>query len=218
MHPEVFWRNVQWHEGDEIKVFLRAHQVLDTPYFTTSPVAELRRGAPPFSRPARRRPAPVSGVRRSPRRQAYLAQRLLFSNGEISYASWATRRPAVSATKACRAHLAPFLAQRIELESAYFGTRSLLEVYLGKNAARRVLAGAFRRGGGELIEAAIWFYDLATSPARAIARRPARSSSCSTLTSTWWRRRSPRTAADEVHRRAHARDLPVDHESDAARA
>jgi adenylate cyclase len=33
-------------------------------------------------------------------------------------------------------------------------------VYLGKNAARRVQAGEFRRGGGELIRAAIWFCDL----------------------------------------------------------
>jgi len=36
----------------------------------------------------------------------------------------------------------------------------LLEVYLGKNAARRVEGGQFRRGGGELIRAAIWFCDL----------------------------------------------------------
>jgi adenylate cyclase len=38
--------------------------------------------------------------------------------------------------------------------------RSLLDVYLGHNAARRVLAGAFRRGGGETIRAAIWSCDL----------------------------------------------------------
>lgn len=38
--------------------------------------------------------------------------------------------------------------------------RELLTVYLGQNAARRVLAGAFTRGGGEEIRAAILFSDL----------------------------------------------------------
>src|SRR5262249_35940645 len=34
------------------------------------------------------------------------------------------------------------------------------EVYLGKNAARRVLAGEVQRGRGEPIDAAIWFCDM----------------------------------------------------------
>jgi adenylate cyclase len=52
------------------------------------------------------------------------------------------------------------LAQRIELASAYHATRALLEVYLGRNAGQRVAHGGFRRGSGELIDAAIWFCDL----------------------------------------------------------
>jgi adenylate cyclase len=92
----------------------------------------------------------------------YYAQGLRFSNGEVSYVSWATREPGGFSDEALRAldAMAPVLSRRIELESAYHATRSLLEVYLGKNAARRVLAGQFRRGGGELIRAAIWFCDL----------------------------------------------------------
>jgi adenylate cyclase len=58
------------------------------------------------------------------------------------------------------AALTSTLARRIEIESSYHATNSLLEVYLGKNAARRVINGQFRRGGGELIRAAIWFCDL----------------------------------------------------------
>ena len=52
------------------------------------------------------------------------------------------------------------LARRLELESAYFATRALLDLYLGKNAARRVLAGEVQRGRGEQIDAAIWFCDM----------------------------------------------------------
>jgi adenylate cyclase len=38
--------------------------------------------------------------------------------------------------------------------------QSLMTVYLGANAAQRVLAGAFRRGTGTPIPAAIWFCDM----------------------------------------------------------
>ena len=83
MHPEVFWRNVQWHEGDEIKVFLRPHQVLETPYFTTSAVAELRKGAPPFHVPLVPGPLPfpVCEDLRAEGHTDYFAQGLAFTNG-----------------------------------------------------------------------------------------------------------------------------------------
>jgi adenylate cyclase len=92
----------------------------------------------------------------------YFAQGLPGSTGEISYISWATRQPSGFSDDAVAAltALSPYLAQRIELESAYHGTRALLEVYLGRNAGQRVVAGGFRRGSGELIDAAIWFCDL----------------------------------------------------------
>jgi adenylate cyclase len=38
--------------------------------------------------------------------------------------------------------------------------RRLLDVYLGQNAAERVLSGGFRRGSGQLLTAAIWYCDL----------------------------------------------------------
>src|SRR5258708_2148654 len=155
MHPEVFWRNIQWHEGGAIEVFAREHQLLGMPFFTKSPVAELRKGAAPIRvllAPGPL-PYPVCEYLRAQGHTDYLAHGLPFSNGEISYASWATREDGGFGEEACATldRLAPFLARRVELESAYYATRSLLEVYLGKNAARHVLAGAFRRGGGELI-------------------------------------------------------------------
>jgi len=39
-------------------------------------------------------------------------------------------------------------------------TQSLLQAYLGRRSAGRVLAGAARRGIGETIEAVIWISDL----------------------------------------------------------
>jgi adenylate cyclase len=164
MHPEVFSRDVQWSEAEGVKVLTREHHLLDTPFYTTSPVAEIRKGAASIRVPliAGPLPYPVCESLRAQGCTDYFAQALRFSNGEISYASWTTREANGFDEQACAIldGLAQPLARRVELESAYYGTRTLLEVYLGKNAARRVLAGAFRRGGGELIDAAIWFCDL----------------------------------------------------------
>lgn len=56
--------------------------------------------------------------------------------------------------------LGPLLSLHVRIVAAGFATQSLLEVYLGTNASRRVLEGAFRRGTGTDIEAALWFCDM----------------------------------------------------------
>jgi adenylate cyclase len=61
----------------------------------------------------------------------------------------------------------PTLAVIVELASGYHGTTSLLEVYLGKDAARRVTEGKYKRGTGELMRAAIWTCDLRGFTSRA---------------------------------------------------
>lgn len=92
----------------------------------------------------------------------YYVQALPFTNGQVSYVSFATDTPQgfTAAHLALLDEVRPFLARRLELEAAYYATRALLDVYLGKNAARRVTAGAVKRGEGELIDAAIWFSDM----------------------------------------------------------
>ena len=163
-HPEVLWRTVQWHEVDGVKVLERQHQTSQEPFFTDSPVALLIRGAAPIR--VRLTPGdlpyPVCRDLRELGGTDYYAQGLTFLNGETSYVSWATRDAGGFDDETIRAldAIAPSLARRVELESAYHATRTLLGVYLGRNAARRVLDGAFKRGGGELIPAAIWFCDL----------------------------------------------------------
>ena len=163
-HPEVLWRTVRWHEAEGVTVVERPHELAREAFFKNSPVAQLIGGAAPIrvrldgadlQFPICRELAEQGGT-------DYYAQGLGFSNGELSYVAWATREPSGFTDDALRAleGMAPMLARRIELESSYYATRSLLEVYLGKNAAQRVVNGQFRRGGGELIRAAIWFCDL----------------------------------------------------------
>jgi adenylate cyclase len=164
MHPEVLWRTVQWREGHDVVVRDQAHARLDDAYYTSSAVAVARRDP----RPVRVRlgegalPYPLCVDLRAEGGTDYYVVGLPFANGQTSYVSFATRAREGFSTEALAVFeaLRPFLARRLELESSYYATRALLDVYLGKNAARRVFAGAFQRGKGELLSAAIWFSDM----------------------------------------------------------
>lgn len=103
----------------------------------------------------------------------YLAFAVVFGDGTRSFVSFATEEPAFSpvAVEALEGCL-PALALRLELAGARLALCSLLEVYLGNNAAARVLGGAFRRGGGESIRAAIWFCDMRDFTHFAESHRP----------------------------------------------
>jgi adenylate cyclase len=163
-HPELVWHTVQWSGEAGVRVVDRPRAWLDTGYYTNSPVALLETGAPPIR--VRLDAAdvrfPICADLKAQGGTDYFAQGLPGVAGETSYISWATSAAGGFSDDAIAAliALAPALAQRIELESAYHATRALLEVYLGRNAGRRVLRGEFMRGGGELIDAAIWFCDL----------------------------------------------------------
>jgi adenylate cyclase len=164
-HPELVWRTVQWKEDSGVQIIDRRRSVLDEPYFTRSPIALLRRGAPPIRvrlLPGEALPFPICEDLRAKGGTDYFAQGLPASNGETGYVSWASCAPDGFSDESVAAltALTPELGQRIELASAYHATRALLQVYLGRNAGARVVEGSFQRGGGELIDAAIWFCDL----------------------------------------------------------
>ncbi|HUQ04754.1 MAG TPA: adenylate/guanylate cyclase domain-containing protein [Kofleriaceae bacterium] len=79
-----------------------------------------------------------------------------------AWISFATRRPSGfdDAQLALLTEATPLLSLHIQLLMARFETRSLLDVYLGRNAARRVIDGEFRRGTGADLDAALWFCDM----------------------------------------------------------
>jgi adenylate cyclase len=175
-HPELVWHTVQWNEEDGVRRLDRQRRTLGESYYTRSPLPLLQQGAAPIrvrlDRPEL--PFPVCEDLRAQGGTDYLVQGLRHLSGQIGYVSWATRDPAgfSDAWLDELVGLGPHLAQRIELEAAYDATRALLEVYLGKNAARRVLQGEFRRGEGQLLHAAIWFCDLRGFTALSDANEP----------------------------------------------
>ena len=92
----------------------------------------------------------------------YLVLPVPFSDGSDKALSLATRRPGGfdDADIALFAAAMPAFAAILEVQALRRTTRTLLDTYVGREAAQRVLAGQIRRGMGETIRAAIWLCDI----------------------------------------------------------
>ena len=177
LHPEVYVRNVVWTRGEGCRVILREHSVLQKPAYTDSPIAKLHAGEP-FVRCDLRVaedaiPYPLCRELRREGCTDYIAYPLPMAS-RLSFVSFATKDPSGFS----EAHLATIdaslgeLSRNLEVEYLQYALESLISVYLGPNAASRVLAGAFKRGTGESIRAAIWPCDLRGFTTLADSRPP----------------------------------------------
>jgi adenylate cyclase len=83
-------------------------------------------------------------------------------NMDCVYSSWATEEPAGFSEQhiAALQRLVPFLALAIKSVALARMTGTLMETYLGRDAAQRVLSGRIVRGVADRIDAAVWFSDL----------------------------------------------------------
>src|SRR5579863_2068916 len=75
---------------------------------------------------------------------------------------WLAEAPGTFDTRVCNDLEAICLAMGSSLQAVVERgiTRSLLQAYLGRRSADRVLSGTIRRGTGEVIEAVVWISDL----------------------------------------------------------
>jgi adenylate cyclase len=166
MHPELEVRNVGWspEEGTKVRLLMRA--TVETPYFSASPVPVIRGGASVVRRtligPDAQLDFPICRELAVQGHTDYLALPLIYSDGRRSFVSFVTRAPNGFSDEHVDAlgSLLPALSLRTELGSAVLATDGLLKVYLGRNAANRVMSGSFLRGSGVAIRAAVWACDL----------------------------------------------------------
>ncbi len=165
-HPELFVRAVMWHAERGTDVRDGKRELLVTATFLGSPVARVRAGA---SRIRCRLTGPDADLSFAICEELaadgltdYAVYPLIFGTGERTYFSFATDAADGFSDEALALFeaLLPVLGVRVEVESCNYALSSLLEVYLGRNAASRVLAGSFLRGTGQPIHAAIWFCDM----------------------------------------------------------
>jgi adenylate cyclase len=92
----------------------------------------------------------------------YILSPLHFTNGEVHFASWATKEPGcfTEANLAALEAIVMPLARVAEIRAARRIAATLLSTYVGQKAGERVLAGQIRRGTTEAIHAAIWLSDM----------------------------------------------------------
>jgi adenylate cyclase len=92
----------------------------------------------------------------------YLALPIIYGDGSVQGAAFTTDDSAgFSPDDVARIEeLSPFLAAALEPAAMRRSTRSLLQTYLGDGPARRIAAGAIRRGDQVEIEAAVLLTDL----------------------------------------------------------
>lgn len=165
MHPEVYAQAVSW-TADRTIVSRFPHGAATDEVVQASPVGRLIRDGAAWFRVRMGSPeADTWEITRDLRARGateYLICALFLGTDRGSNVSFATRRPGGFSEEdvALLVGLVPAIRARVELEQRDAAIAGLLRTYLGGNAARRVLDGAFVRGTGERLRAVVWMSDL----------------------------------------------------------
>jgi adenylate cyclase len=174
MHPEVWVRIFNWWDDvGETVMDTMPHSLSETSMVTRSPVATLVQNDGETVRVRLEVPEdeisyPVCRELKEKGCTDYLLMRLTSYRAAHNVCSFCSGTEGGFTDKqiAFLTDLLPSIAIRVELDTTYFAARALLRTYLGRNASERVLAGSFRRGTGEQMDAAIWMSDLRGFTAR----------------------------------------------------
>ncbi len=166
-HPEVAARTVIWRRGEGGMTQIdHGYGMQLSGEYQESPVRLIHEGAGAFRRrlegPDVVRDFPILDELITQGCTDYVILPLLFSTGDLGFISWVTDRAGGFTTRELTLlyDLLPLIALRVEVQTSYENTRTLLTTYLGREPSRRVLAGEVRRGQVESIRAAIWISDL----------------------------------------------------------
>lgn len=166
LHPQIVGLMVLWRPDAGAQMREGPFAILDTAEFRESPVthvtvqgAALRRR---LADPDCPRDFPFLDDLAAEGVSDYFAAPLVFTDGSIHLASWATQTQggfSEAQLAGIMAILAP-LARVAEIRVLRRTASTLLDTYIGHHAGERILAGQIRRGNIEEIDAAIWMSDM----------------------------------------------------------
>ena len=167
LHPEIRATAYIWNreEAGAMRV-VAGHDLANSPEFTDSPIAEVRR-----SREMMRRRLgdsscpldfPVLQQFKAEGGTDYVAIPMVRSDAETNAITFLTDRKGgfTDGEIAGLEYIAQALGLITELQSSRRIAKSLLDTYIGRRTGERVLSGLIRRGSGETIRAVIWDNDL----------------------------------------------------------
>jgi adenylate cyclase len=166
-HPELFSQVVGWRDGRGIEYAEGRRDLIQSARLLDSPVYRVLHGAARVRcrliGPDADLSFPITQELAAEGLTDYVVFALVFGTGDRTFLSFASAAPDgfSDADLALLAALVPALSVRVEVDATRHAMSSLLHVYLGGNAAAHVLAGAFVRGSGQPIPAAVWFCDMA---------------------------------------------------------
>ena len=166
-HPEVAARTAAWRRGESgIAFHDLSYGMRAAPPYQNSPAKLIHEATGAIRRrlegPDPLLDFPVLHDLLALGSTDYVIMPILHSTGEINFISWSTKTPGGFSTPQLTLlyDLLPLIALRVEVETAHEETRTLLNTYLGREPARRVLGGSVRRAQVESLRAAIWISDL----------------------------------------------------------
>jgi len=167
LHPELMAKAYTWErDGRYVSETEIHHGIETTDQYLDSPFRPLNEGEAfvrqRLSGPDARIDYPMLEEQRDSGATDYIAIGMPRSDGKIYRASWTTDRPGgFSGTQIDRLlSLRTVLGVVIELQSRAEMTKSVLNLYLGREAGRRVYNGDIKRGDGETIRSILWICDL----------------------------------------------------------
>jgi adenylate cyclase len=166
LHPQVFSFAGSWQAG---KGTSERRNLADAGTFSRlrhSPIKTVYDGGGPvrldLTAPAREGEYPICSDLRRENFTDYFAIGIPFSDGSNKALALATKRPGGFTTEEIEVFeaMVPAVAVNLEIQALRRTAETLLEVYVGRQAGKRVLSGAIKRGMGETIPAVIWLCDL----------------------------------------------------------
>lgn len=178
IHPQIAASAFVWNNIDGLKEITRDHSVMRSSAFKDSPLYQLYEKGETFIRCRIVDDHPSSGKVNAvepPRLDFpilddlkkegatdYMVMALPLRSGIKASLSLAINRPEGFSEEEVQGirNLVPILSLLTDCHATTRNAETLLNVYLGRNAGRRVLDGHVERGEGITIAAAIWFCDL----------------------------------------------------------
>lgn len=167
LHPELLAKAYTWERGARyVSESDIHHGIQTTDQYLDSPFRPINEGEPfirqRLSGPDTRIDYPMLEEQRDAGATDYIAIGLPRSDGNVYRTSWTTdRENGFSDAEIDRLlALRPALGVVIELQSRAEMTKSVLDLYLGREAGRRVYSGDIRRGDGKTIHSVLWMCDL----------------------------------------------------------
>ena len=166
IHPLIRGRRLQWVKGSRTEITEADFHLFTTAEYHDNPLPHVMETRQPLRRhladPDCPRDFKIVDELRASGHTDYLAQPVIYIDGEVHTMSWTTKADGGFSDQAIDAlnHIRAPLTRLVESYLLRLNAANIISTYVGRGAGEQVLNGQIKRGDLEEIEAAILFADL----------------------------------------------------------